>query len=82
MEAPGTGTWHGIAYNLSTTGIGLVLPWPVRPGVTLVIEPWGLANARTLLARVVRSTPIAFTWFLGCELANPLADEELRAWLP
>ena len=79
--ASGTGDWNGIAYNLSTTGIGLTLPCPLRAGTVLVIEPWGPGAPPALRARVVRSHPVAFTWFHGCELANPLGDEGLQDWL-
>jgi hypothetical protein len=77
----GIGAWSGMVYNLSRTGIGLALPYPVGAGVTLVIERWGRSGVPTLRARVVRSAPDAFVWFHGCELVRPLNEEELRRWL-
>jgi hypothetical protein len=73
--------WHGIVYNLSVTGIGLTLPLPVRPGTELLVEAWNLDRARPLRARVVRVALIGFTWFHGCELVEPLGEDELRGWL-
>jgi hypothetical protein len=80
-EAPGTGDWHAIVYNLSANGVGLTLPYPVQTGTVLVIQPWGREKARSLRAQVVRSSPVAFVWFHGCELIDPLSGEELQAWL-
>ncbi len=79
-EGPVSG-WHCIAYNISATGIGVLLPLPVRPGIVLQIEPWGLPGAPTLLARVVHTKPFEFVWMCGCELSTPLHTKELQAWL-
>jgi hypothetical protein len=79
--ATGVGDWHAIVYNLSATGVGLTLPYPVQAGTVLVVEPWGRDKARGLRARVVRSSPVAFLWFHGCGLIDPLSDTELQAWL-
>jgi hypothetical protein len=73
--------WHGIAYNISTNGIGVALPTPMAPGSVLVIEPWGLREASRLKARVVRVCPVSFRWFCGCVLEQPLADGHLEAWI-
>jgi PilZ domain len=80
--ATGPGDWNGMVYNLSASGVGLALPFRAAAGMLLLIEPWGLPGARPLLARVVRSATVEFAWFHGCELAEPLGDDELRAWLP
>ena len=42
---------------------------------------WGLMRGRPLLARLVRSTPLAYLWTCGCELDSPLSKEELQPWL-
>jgi hypothetical protein len=70
-----------MVYNISATGISLVLLYPVTAGTALVIEPWDRRRARGIRARVVRSTLSPFAWFLGCEFAQPLSDAEICAWL-
>ena len=47
----------------------------------LQIEPWGLADAPTLLARVVYSKPLEFVAMCGCELTIPLPKKDLEAWM-
>src|SRR5947209_1318545 len=64
--------WRCIVYDISATGIGLPLPLPMQPGTILEIEAWGVPAARTLRARVVRTAPVEFLWFCGCELDPPL----------
>jgi hypothetical protein len=80
-DATGIGTWSGLVYNISVSGIGVVLPYTVPLGKIIIVEPWGLGRSHTLRARVVRSVPRAFVFFHGCELIDPLTDEELRSWL-
>jgi hypothetical protein len=72
--------WPCIAYNISTTGIGVTLPLQVELGCLLEIEAWGLPGARPLQARVVRTTPVEFLWFCGCELSSRLDADELFTW--
>jgi hypothetical protein len=79
-QAHGPDDWRCIAYNISATGLGLTLPLPLEPGTILDIEAWGLADAPPLRARIVRTTPVAFVWFCGCELLDRLSDAELHAW--
>ncbi len=79
--ATGGGDWHAIAYNISTNGVGIGLPYPVAPETILYIHPWSRANARPVRARVLRSTPVDFLWFHGCELLEPLTPEEVQRWL-
>jgi hypothetical protein len=79
--ATGAASWHAIAHDISRIGIGLALPCPLRPGALLTVEPWGPGGARTVRARVVRCAPLEFVWLHGCELAEPLTEDQLRAWL-
>jgi hypothetical protein len=79
-HAAGPEDWHCIVYNISATGLGLTLPLPLQPGTLLEIQAWDLAAAPPLLARVVRTNPVQFLWFCGCELLKPLSEAELRAW--
>jgi hypothetical protein len=73
--------WKAIAYDLSTGGIGVAVPYPLAVGTILIVEPSGLSGAKTIEARVVRTAPLAHLWLLGCEVAVPLTDVQLREWL-
>ena len=80
-EATGVGNWSGIIYDLSALGVGIALTCPVPTGKSLIIEPLGNFRLRTMRGRVVRCVQREFVWFLGCEFANPMSDEELSTWL-
>ncbi len=80
-DATGIGAWSGIVYNVSETGLGLVLPYVVPVGKILIVEPWGRGKAHAVRARVVRSVARSFVFFHGCELLLPLTQAELRSWL-
>jgi len=80
-SAPGVETWAGIVYNISTSGVGVVLPYPVRAGTTLIIELWGENPPQRVRAAVVRSTLRQFAFFHGCQFLEPLSEESLETWL-
>jgi hypothetical protein len=73
--------WQVIAYNVSATGIGMVLPCPVERGAVLEVDAWKLRRAPRLRVRVVHARLSHLHWFCGCELLTPLSEEELAAWL-
>jgi hypothetical protein len=77
-NAAGVGDWKGIVYNISTSGIGIALPCPVNEGTILTIEPWRWGHGRSLRACVVRSAPVSFLFFHGCELVDRLSERELQ----
>jgi hypothetical protein len=79
--APGIGSWSGMVYDLSSTGVGVALTYPVPVGKILVIEPLGNFPLRTMQAGVVRCVQKEFVWFHGCQFAQPLTEEELMSWL-
>jgi hypothetical protein len=79
--AAGIGSWSAIIYNISVSGVGVVLPYPVSPGTTLVIQLWGRSTGRELRARVVRAVPVEFVFFHGCAFTQPLGEAELRGLL-
>jgi PilZ domain len=78
---PGVETWAGIVYNISTSGLGVVLPYPVRAGTTLIIELWGPTPPQRVRAAVVRSTLRQFAFFHGCQFLEPLSEESLAIWV-
>lgn len=67
-------------HDISAGGVGLHLDKEFPVGGLLMIEPLSSAG-RTLLARVLRTNPVAGGWSHGCELASPLSPEDLRRWL-
>jgi hypothetical protein len=79
--AVGDDAWRCIAYDLSLTGIGITLPAPVREGALLTIEPFQLAGAGPLRARVVHCRLVEWAWFCGCQFDTPLTEEMLQTWL-
>ena len=74
-------TITAIAYNVSVSGIGVTMPFAPQLGTILQIQAWDLATTTILQARVVRTAPVEFPWFCGCELTDWLGQEELQAWL-
>lgn len=67
--------------NVSAGGLGLLMPCEFSRGTLLRLEiPLGIAQpARLLLVRIVRCVEQAGRgYFLGCEFANQLGEEELR----
>ena len=51
-----------------------------QPSAEAMIEPLS-PGGRTLLARVVRTSPDERGWRHGCELSTQLSLEDLRCWL-
>jgi PilZ domain len=72
--------WRCIAYNISSNGLGITMPFPPQPGTLLQVEAWNLPGARPIEVRVVRASAIEFLWFCGCEFIRPLAADELLTW--
>ncbi len=69
-----------IAYNISAAGIAITLPSRLPEGTELTIEAWGLEQACTLQARIVRVKQVELSWFTGCEFIQQLSDAELQTW--
>jgi hypothetical protein len=72
-----------ILRDLSAWGLGLLLARPMPVGTVLAVTPWlwqGNPPPR-LLARVVRSREEVGGWLHGCELTEPLSDDQLHALL-
>ncbi len=66
--------------DLSPAGVGLHLGERFPAGTLLIVESL-TPGPRTLLARVMQSTPEAGGWRHGCELSLRLNAEELHCWL-
>jgi hypothetical protein len=75
--------WGATVRDLSTTGIGLTLCFPFRPGTYLAVDLLGpLGGNRTLVTRVIHARDLADgTWHVGCEFVKPLADEDVDRML-
>jgi len=72
--------WGAQVRDLSTTGVGLTLCFPFKPGTYLAIDLQGpLGGNRTLLSRVIHVRDQSDgTWHLGCEFVKPLPDNDLE----
>jgi hypothetical protein len=71
--------WGATVRDLSTTGIGLTLCFPFRPGTFLAVDLLGpLGGSRTLLTKVIHARDLADgTWHVGCEFVKPLSEGEV-----
>jgi hypothetical protein len=77
----GDGEVVGMTYDLSRGGIGFALLEQLPVGTCILVEQLGRDEARPLYATVVRAAQLANAWFHGCQLNNPLSEEELAAWI-
>ncbi len=78
--APTAGEVLATIHDLSPDGIGLRTDRRFADGSVLIVEPLA-GGAKTLLARVVRTTTDGGGWLHGCELSTPLEEAELEHWL-
>jgi diguanylate cyclase (GGDEF)-like protein len=69
-----------LVHDLSLDGISLRLEQRFSEGSVLIVEPLA-CQAKTLLARVVRSTAEEGGWLHGCELPTPLSPDEMQTWV-
>jgi hypothetical protein len=67
--------------NLSLSGMMVALQHPLQNGTRLLLEAWNGRGAPTVEAVVVRSFPVGFAWFHGCEFVSPLSEAGLQSWL-
>ena len=81
--APLGADWPGMAYNISTGGIAVALPFPVPVGTVLLLERRSQrCRAPAVRAWVLRCQLERCVWFHGCAFVERLLDEDLRDWLP
>jgi hypothetical protein len=74
-------TWGVTIYDISAHGISLLLKRRLESGSIVAIQPSRQSQTKPILARVLRSLQWPRGWLHGCELAEPLSDAELDAWL-
>ena len=81
LELPDAISWGAKVHDISRGGLGLLLCYPFKPGTFLAVDlQSSRAVSRTLLVRVVHVTDQADgSWFVGCEFAAPLTEEEVAA---
>lgn len=80
LDAQNALWWGAMVRDLSSTGIGLSVCYPFRPGTYLAIDLQGIGTpGRTLLTRVVQVQDKADgTWHVGCEFVKKLSDSDLE----
>jgi hypothetical protein len=67
--------------DLSTGGVGLVMPTRLAPGVDLTVSPLGDNGPELGSAQVVCSVPCGQRWRHRCAWHRPLSDQTLQGWL-
>lgn len=74
--------WHAVnLLDISANGLGFRFSRRIEPGSFLAIKPNTKAGT-TLRAKVVHATPTQDgDWHVGCLLSEPLARNEIRAFL-
>jgi hypothetical protein len=74
--------WTATVKDISLTGIGLLLGRRFEPGILLAVELPAEGAPQLLLVRVVHTRSQGEgIWLIGCELVNPLTEDELQAVL-
>jgi hypothetical protein len=72
-----------MAYNISTGGIALALPFPLPVGTALILERrMHCQGEPAIRARVLRCGMDGCVWLHGCAFVDRLSDAEVRNWLP
>jgi hypothetical protein len=80
FDADPPARWSAHVKDISSSGIALVMDWPIMPLTVLGIELTSLDQSFSylLVARVVRRAPhTAGRWLLGCSFERSLTDYEL-----
>jgi hypothetical protein len=77
QKAPKSRARLSIVHNISASGIGLLLTYPLDRGTLIDVELRGRLVV-TRVAQVVHSTKHEGGWLIGCTLDNPLSEPELQ----
>src|SRR5436190_17839682 len=75
--------WFARVRDISSSGIGLILPQQFPPGTQLAIALHSSEQelSQTLEVNVVHVEPYeGGGWILGCTFVNQLSEDELRAY--
>jgi hypothetical protein len=72
-------SWGAVVEDISTTGVGLTLCYPFRPGTFLAVDiPTLSGTMRSMMVRVVRvDDQRDGMWRLGCEFVKPLSESDM-----
>jgi hypothetical protein len=72
-------SWGAVVQDISSTGVGLTLCFPFRPGTYLAVDiPTLSGTMRSMMVRVVRvDDQRDGMWRLGCEFVKPLSESDL-----
>jgi hypothetical protein len=73
--------WPAQVQDISSIGLSVLVNGSFAVGTALAVELHNEDDslAYSLLARVVRATPLTGgVWWLGCIFARPLSDEEVQ----
>lgn len=77
----GTASWPAVVYDLSVTGIGLIMGVRPDPSAAFDIKLHAVARgvAYTLHAQVVRTILLPDgNWFCGCALTQNIQEEDIK----
>jgi hypothetical protein len=75
-------SWTATVKDISRLGIGLRLGRRFEPGIILAVELPFEGAPQLLLVRVMHTRSEGEgVWLIGCELVNPLTEDELKALL-
>jgi hypothetical protein len=81
---PGKQDAIGLVWNISTSGVSMLLTEPREPGTTLPGELQTVTGGHTLpvTMRVVHVKKLeSGDYFLGAQFQRPLADDEMRPFV-
>ena len=75
-------SWGAKVRNVSTTGLGMRICYPFKPGTALEVRLQESRVSRSLQVRVVHAIDLTDgNWLLGCEFTQPLTEEEVSQLL-
>lgn len=73
---------EGVLWDISTTGLSMLVDTPPLLGITLTVEVTSLWRVLTVRAQVAHvKQVVAGDYFVGMEFASPLALDEFEAFV-
>jgi len=73
--------WPVVLRDVSSTGVGLVIDYPVPPGTFMAVQLGGSARKNLRVQVVAIRQQEDDTWLLGCTFGRELKPDQLRALL-